>query len=62
MKKHFKLLLLLILVLTVTQVKAQGIGFGDDVDDEPSAPINFFIPLAVAVGACLGINKLKYND
>lgn len=59
MKKHFKLIL--ILFLLTSQVQAQSI-FDDDVDDEPSAPINLFIPLAITVGACLGINKLKCNN
>ena len=60
MKKQYKLLLVLILVLAVTQVKAQIPGFGDDVDDEPQAVIiNFLIPVALTVGAYLGIKKIK---
>lgn len=59
MKKPYKFLLILILVLTVTQVKAQIPGFGDDVDDEPSAPINLLIPIALSVGAYFGIKKIK---
>ena len=34
------------------------IGFDDDVNDT-TAPINFLIPLAIAIGAALGIRKLK---
>jgi hypothetical protein len=34
-------------------------GFEDTINDAPAAPIHFLIPLAMAVGAFLGIQKLK---
>lgn len=54
---------LLLMVLVITQVGAQGIedtiGFEDTINDTNAAPINFLIPLAIAIGAVLGIKKLK---
>jgi hypothetical protein len=51
------------MVLVAVQVNAQGledaIGFEDTINDAPAAPIHFLIPLAMAVGAFLGIKKLK---
>jgi hypothetical protein len=35
------------------------IGFTDDVDDEPVAPINGLIALGLAVGGYLGIKKVR---
>jgi len=31
----------------------------DNVNDTPEAPINFLIPLALLVGAYLGVKKMK---
>lgn len=63
MRHTYKYALVLIMALVVTQVNAQGledaIGFQDNVNDAPAAPIHFLIPLAMAVGAFLGIKKLK---
>ncbi len=63
MRHTYKYALLIMMVLLATQVNAQGledaIGFEDTVSDTPAAPIHFLIPLAMAVGAFLGIKKLK---
>jgi len=63
MRHTYKYALLIMMVLMAVQVNAQGledaIGFEDTVSDETAAPIHFLIPLAMAVGAFLGIKKLK---
>ncbi|NBC59000.1 MAG: hypothetical protein GVY05_12045 [Bacteroidetes bacterium] len=55
MKRQYKILLLLVLILATAKVKAQIPGFGDNVDDEPQAVINFLIPVALTIGAYFGI-------
>ena len=63
MRHTYKCALLMMMVLVAVQLNAQGledaIGFEDTVSDTPAAPIHFLIPLAIAVGAFLGIKKLK---
>ena len=63
MRHTYKYALLIMMVLIATQVNAQGledaIGFEDTINDAPAAPIHFLIPLALVVGAFLGIKKLK---
>ncbi len=63
MRHTYKYALLIMMVLVAVQVNAQGledaIGFEDTINDAPAAPIHFLIPLAMAVGAFLGIQKLK---
>jgi hypothetical protein len=66
MKNFVKYTLIIILMLVFINAEAQAtadeindmIGFDDDVNDT-TAPINFLIPLAIAIGAALGIRKLK---
>ncbi|QSS96240.1 hypothetical protein [Psychroflexus sp. ALD_RP9] len=63
MRHTYKYALLMMMVLVAVQLNAQAledaIGFEDTVSDTPAAPIHFLIPLAIAVGAFLGIKKLK---
>ena len=61
MKKIFTIILVLAIALISTATFAQP-GFPDFVDDEttaPAAPIVGLLPLAIAVGAVIGIKKLK---
>ncbi|MBZ9651617.1 hypothetical protein [Psychroflexus montanilacus] len=59
---YITLAIVVLLLLVTTSGYAQGmgdIGFPDDVDDEPVAPINGLIALGLAVGGYLGIRKVK---
>ncbi|SDG39572.1 hypothetical protein [Psychroflexus sediminis] len=66
MKNFIKYTLLIVLMLAALNAEAQTgsddfdtiIGFEDSVNDT-AAPINFLIPLAIAIGVVLGIKKLK---
>lgn len=63
MKISFKYLAFIICLLVMTQVEAQGledaIGFDDGVADTPAAPISMLVPIALALGAFMGIKKIK---
>lgn len=59
---YISLLIIVALVLVSTTSYGQGledIGFPDDVNDEPVAPINGLIALGLAVGGYLGIKKVR---
>lgn len=59
---YIPLLIIVALVLVSTTSYGQGlgdIGFPDDVNDEPVAPINGLIALGLAVGGYLGIKKVR---
>jgi len=54
--------IIMIILLVSTTSYGQGlgdIGFPDDVDDEPVAPINGLVALGLAVGGYLGIRKVN---
>lgn len=63
MKNYLTYTLILVLMLVAFNVEAQtlddAIGFDETVNDTTAAPIHFLIPLAMAIGAALGIKKLK---
>lgn len=63
MKNYIKYFVIIVLMLFVMNVEAQSlediIGFEDSVNDTSSVPINFLIPIAIMIGAALGIKKLK---
>jgi len=59
---YIALLIIVALLLVSTTSYGQGlgdIGFTDDTDDEPVAPINGLIALGLAVGGYLGIKKVR---
>lgn len=63
MKNYIKLIMIIAFMLVLINAGAQEtfeeiIGFDDSVNNT-AAPINFLIPLAIAIGAVLGIRKLK---
>lgn len=54
---------LLAFQLTTAQTVDDTFGFQDtNVSDKTAAPINFLIPLAMVVGAWLGITKFKRKE
>lgn len=59
MKYTLIIVLMLVFITTEAQTFEETIGFDDSVNDANSAPINFLIPLAIAIGVALGIKKLK---
>ena len=64
MKAYIKFLITIALMLLVINVEAQGlddINFNDNVTDNNNTPvpINFLIPMAIAIGVALGIKRLK---
>jgi len=59
---YISLAIIMIILLVSTTSYGQGlgdIGFPDDVDDEPVAPINGLVALGLAVGGYLGIRKVN---
>lgn len=65
MKSLYKYLIIMFLALSFS-AEAQSledfkdaIGFNDDVEDVPAAPINGLIGIALAAGTYLGFRKLK---
>jgi len=63
MKTYLKYTLILVLMLVFINMEAQtledAIGFEETVNDATAAPIHFLISLAMAIGAALGIKKLR---
>jgi len=62
---YISLAIIMIILLVSTTSYGQGlgdIGFPDDVDDEPVAPINGLVALGLAVGGYLGIRKVKRKN
>jgi hypothetical protein len=51
-----------ILISATSYAQFGDIGFPDDVDDEPAAPISGLIALGLAVGGCLGIRQTRKQD
>lgn len=54
-------MLLLISINTQAQSLEDALGFTETVNDVPEEPIHFSIPLALFIGAYLGIKKIKDN-
>jgi hypothetical protein len=62
--QYLALVLVIVFVLISASSYAQfgDIGFPDDVDDEPVAPISGLIALGLAVGGYLGIRQTRKQD
>jgi hypothetical protein len=56
---YIKGTLLIVLLLTLSTIYAQIGGGGGDVNDEPAAPIDGLIALALAIGGVIGVKKLR---
>ncbi|GAA0752196.1 hypothetical protein [Psychroflexus lacisalsi] len=56
------LVIAFILISATSYAQFGDIGFPDDVDDEPAAPISGLIALGLAVGGCLGIRQTRKQD
>lgn len=63
MKNYLKYSIIIVLVLIGISGEAQSledaIGFDEGVNDTKAAPIHFLIPLAMTIGAVLGIKNLN---
>lgn len=62
---YISLVIIVVILLVSTTSYGQGlgdVGFPDDVDDEPVAPINGLIAIGLAVGGYLGIRTIKKDN